>query len=271
MGGYDTFSEDLQKRVTSMAQDRDFLGLSKVWIRESIRYNYAQNFSWLGRPIVQVPTDVYAIQEIIWQVKPDLIIETGIAHGGSLILSASMLALIDYCEAVEQGHTLDPKKSKRCVLGIDVDIRSHNREAIEKHPLVHLIKMIEGSSIDSEVVDQVKVLAKNYKKILIFLDSNHTQDHVFNELEAYATLTSVGSYCVAWDTGIEDLPAGFCSDRPWDKGNNPKTAVWKYLGRLENEAQKDAGGRAVKFEVDQLIERKLMITAAPNGFLKRVA
>jgi cephalosporin hydroxylase len=253
-----------------MAKDRDFLGLSNIWIRECIRYNYAQNFSWLGRPIIQVPQDIYALQEIIWQVKPDLIIETGIAHGGSLVMSASMLALIDYCEAVEQGTTIDPKKSSRRVLGIDIDIRAHNRAGIEEHPMAHLIEMIQGSSVDSEVVNMVKALAKSYNKILVCLDSNHTHDHVLAELEAYAPLTSLESYCIVWDTGIENLPNGFCKDRPWDKGNNPKTAVWDYLRRINNEERVAADGGLLKFEIDKVIENKLMITAAPDGFLKRL-
>lgn len=270
MNELDLFAEYVQNNISEMAKDRDFLGLSNIWIRESIRYKYAQNFSWLGRPIIQVPQDVYALQEIIWQVKPDLIIETGIAHGGSLIMSASMLALIDYCEAVEHGHEIQPLKSRRHVLGIDIDIRSHNRAAIEAHPLARLIEMIQGSSIDPVVADRVKTKAKNFKKILVCLDSNHIHDHVLAELEAYAPLTSVGSYCIVWDTGIEDLPKGFCKDRPWDKGNNPKTAVWEYLRRIRNEKRIAADGTPLSFEIDKIIENKIMITAATDGFLKRV-
>jgi cephalosporin hydroxylase len=198
------------------------------------------------------------VQELIWSIKPDLIIETGIAHGGSLILSASMLALLDYCEAVEQGLALYPERSKRRVLGIDIEIRSHNRAAIEAHPMRHLIEMIEGSSVAPDVVEQVTGIAKDYKKIFIFLDSNHTHDHVLAELKNYAPLTSVGSYCVVWDTGIEDLPDNFTHNRPWGKGNNPKTAVWEYLKNTD------------LFEIDKMIEHKLLITAAPDGFLRRI-
>lgn len=252
------FSVEVLENIESIAKDRDFLGLSNIWIRESIRHNYAHNFSWLGRPIMQIPQDIYAIQELIWNVRPDLVIETGIAHGGSLILSASMLALLDYCDAIEEGTTLDPQKSKRRVLGIDIEIRSHNRAAIEAHPLRHLIKMIEGSSVAPDVVEQVMALAKDYKKVLVFLDSNHVHDHVLAELRNYAPLTSVGSYCVVWDTGIEDLPENFYTNRPWGKGNNPKTAVWEYLKSTDI------------FEIDKLIEQKLLITASPDGFLKRI-
>ena len=236
----------------------------------AIQYNYAHNFTWLGRPILQVPQDIYAIQELIWNIKPDLIIETGIAHGGSLILSASMLALLDYCDAAANGGTLEIGGSGRQVIGIDIQIRSHNRMAIEAHPMSHLIKMIEGSSVDPDVVNQVKTLAKGYKKILVLLDSNHTHNHVLSELEAYAPLTSVGSYCVVWDTGVEDLPDGFCADRPWGKGNNPKTAVWEYLLRLDCNKRTDVNGTPIKFEIDKFIENKLMITAATDGFLKRI-
>ena len=258
MTQFDDFSVEVLKNLDSLAKDRDFLGLSNIWIRESIRHNYAHNFSWLSRPIMQVPQDIYAIQEIVWKVKPDLIIETGIAHGGSLILSASMLALLDYCEAVEQGLALDHRKSRRRVLGVDIEIRPHNREAIEAHPMAHLIEMIEGSSVAPDVIDQVKMVAEGYKKILVFLDSDHTHDHVLAELEVYAPLTSVGSYCIVWDTGIEDLPVGFCADRLWGKGNNPKTAVYEYLKSTD------------RFEIDKAIEHKLMITASPDGFLRKI-
>ena len=258
MTRFNDFSAEVLKNVESVAKDRDFLGLSNIWIREAIRYNYAHNFSWLGRPILQVPQDIYAVQEIIWNVKPDLIIETGIAHGGSLILSASMLALIDYCEAIDQKMTLDPLESKRRVVGVDIEIRPHNRTAIETHPMAHLIEMIEGSSIAPDIVDQVKAIAKGYKKILVFLDSNHTHDHVLKELQLYAPLVTKGSYCVVFDTGVEDLPDDMCSNRPWGKGNNPKTAVYEYLKSTDC------------FEIDKTIEHKLLITAAPDGFLRRI-
>ena len=170
-----------------------------------------------------------AIQEIIWQVKPDLIIETGIAHGGSLILSASMLALLDYCDAAEQGTVLDPKATRRRVLGIDIDIRAHNRAAIEAHPMGHRIDMIQGSSIAPVVIGRVQGIAAEHQRGMVCLDSNHTHDHVLAELEAYAPLTTVGSYCVVFDTVIEDLPADMFPDRPWGPGNNPKTAVHEFL------------------------------------------
>ena len=228
------------------------------FIVDSLEEKYCYNFEWLSRPIIQFPQDIVAMQELIWQVKPDLIIETGIAHGGSLIMSASMLALIDYCEAVEAGGTLDPQATKRRVLGLDIDIRAHNRAAVEKHPMSHRIDMIEGSSIAPGIVTQVKEIAAGYEQILVVLDSNHTHDHVLAELNAYAGLVSKESYCVVFDTVIEDLPEDAFPDRPWGKGDNPKTAVWEYL-KAHSE-----------FEIDKGIENKVLITVAPDGYLKRV-
>jgi cephalosporin hydroxylase len=199
-----------------------------------------------------------AMQELIWKVKPDLIIETGIALGGSLIMSASMLALLDMCEAIESGTVLDPKKSKRKVIGLDIDIRQHNREAIEAHPMSSRIQMFQGSSIAPEIIEQVKVVAKNYKRVLVCLDSNHTHNHVLAELESYAPLTSVGSYCVVFDTIVEDMPKSMFPDRPWGIGDNPKTAVREYL-KTHSE-----------FEIDKQIQNKLLITVAPDGYLKRI-
>ena len=266
--------EEFQKQVSAniieLADDKDLHGLSNIWIRQSSRYFYTFNFSWMGRPIIQFPQDMVAVQELIWHVKPDLIIETGIAHGGSLILSASMLALIDYCEAAKAGKTLDPAAGHRRVLGIDIDIRSHNRAAIEAHPMAHKVEMLEGSSIDAEMIAQVHSRASSYERILICLDSNHTHEHVLAELEAYAPLVSQGSYCITFDTGIEDMPAHMFSDRLWGKGNNPKTAVWEYLRRLKEEGRTGNDGNSLNFEIDKSIEHKLLITVAPDGYLKRV-
>lgn len=267
----DTFFDEVHKNIELMSKDKDFLGLSNIWNRVGIRYKYAHNFTWLGRPIIQVPQDIYAIQELIWKVKPDLIIETGIAHGGSLIMSASMLALLDYCEAIEQGEVLkilNPLYYGRKVIGIDIEIRHYNRKAIEAHPLSHLIEMVEGSSISREVINKVLEIFKYYKgkKVMLFLDSNHTHEHVLAELKTYAPLVSIGSYCVVWDTGIEDLPEymnGNTRDnntKEWRKGNNPKNAVYEYLKSHDGSC----------FEIDKVIEHKLMITSAPDGFLRRV-
>lgn len=264
------FEEEVRLRIERNSTDEKLKEDSRLFLLSSIEAKYSYNFSWLSRPIIQYPQDIVAMQELVWRIKPDLIIETGIAHGGSLILSASMLALLDYCDAVETGKTIDPTVVSRRVLGIDIDIRPHNRVAIEAHPLAHRIEMIQGSSIDPIIVEQVHGIAGNYKNILVCLDSNHTHEHVLAELEAYAPLTSKESYCIVFDTVVEDLPTDFCTDRPWDKGNNPKTAVWEYLRRLENDGRTSIDGKRLSFEIDKSIEYKLMVSVAPDGYLKRV-
>jgi len=239
-----------QKKVAIAQQGENIVcrELALEFVLKTAATKYSYNFSWLGRPIIQFPQDIVAIQEIIWEVKPDLIIETGIAHGGSLILSASMLALLEMSGVIKKGK----------VLGIDIEIRKHNRVEIERHPLSDKIAMIEGSSIAKSIVKQVYDFAKNYNNILVVLDSNHTHNHVLAELNAYAPLVSKGSYCVVFDTIIEDLPADMFPDRPWGKGNNPKTAIWEYLKTHP------------EFEIDKSIEHKLLITVAPGGYLKKV-
>jgi len=251
------FQLEKDEAIYKLSKSSTMHELTRSWINQAAAFRYTYLFSWLDRPIIQFPQDIVAMQELIWQVKPDLIIETGIAHGGSLIFSASMLTLLDVCEAIEEGQPYDPAASRRKVVGIDIEIRPHNRAAIERHPLYPRIQMIEGSSIDPAVVDQVWAIAKKHQKILVCLDSNHTHDHVLAELQAYAPLVSVGSYCVVFDTVIEDMPAGSFPDRPWDKGNNPKTAVWAFL--------KDHP----EFEIDKSIQHKLLITVAPDGYLKK--
>lgn len=264
------FNDFVRKNIEDCSKDHDFFDLTSIWLQRAIIKNYAQNFSWLGRPIIQVPQDIYALQELIWRIKPDLIVETGIARGGSLIMSASMLALLDYCDAVSSGSVLNPQATERRVVGIDIDIREHNRKAIEEHPLNHLITMIQGSSINEEIISQVYRISQDYKKVMVCLDSNHTHHHVLSELKAYAPLVSAGSYCVVWDSGVEDLPEGFVTDRPWGKGNNPKTALLEYLQMLESDVVVAADGQRLKLEVDRFLQHKLLITAASDGFLKRV-
>lgn len=254
----DSFQSEIAGRIAAIPEYPDLCQAGADFMLASIMPKYSYNYAWLGRPIIQYPQDVVAMQELIWSIKPDLIIETGIAHGGSLILSASMLALLDYTEAVELGQRLDPKASRRRVLGVDIDIRPHNRAAIEAHPMAHKIDMIQGSSIAPEIIAQVHKYSKDFNRILVCLDSNHTHEHVLAELEAYAPLTSKDSYCVVFDTIIEDLPAEMCPDRPWAPGDNPKTAVWEYLKNNPD------------FEIDKQIDHKLLISVAPDGYLKRV-
>jgi len=236
------YISEKKNRVKAFANDREFRDLSSAWRSMALERKYMNNFSWLGRPMIQLPMDTIAMQEIIWSIQPDLIIETGIAHGGSLIMSASMLQLIGHGE----------------VVGIDIDIRSHNRLAIEKHPSASRIKLIEGSSIDIKIINQVKKLSDGKSKVLVFLDSNHTHEHVLAELNAYGPLVSVDSYVVVFDTFIEDLSDDYeWTDRPWGKGNNPRTAVWEWIKSNNN------------FSIDKSIEDKLLITSAPDGWLRR--
>lgn len=228
-------------KIKAMSKDKMLKEISLEWFLQSYKYEYSYHFNWLGRPIIQYPQDMMAIQEIIWKVKPDLIIETGIAHGGSLIFSASLLELI----------------GKGIVLGIDVDIREHNRLAIEKHPLSERIRMIEGSSTDKKIFENVKGFAKDAKKVMVLLDSNHTHQHVLEELNMYSTLVKKGSDLVVFDTVIDDMPKRFFLNRSWGKDNNPKSAIKEFIKKKNN-----------RFKIDNMIVNKLLITCAPDGYLK---
>ncbi|MGI8550090.1 MAG: cephalosporin hydroxylase family protein [Dehalococcoidia bacterium] len=230
-----------QPNIQQMNADTELQRQAHELFLRTCQYKYSYNFTWLGRPIIQYPQDILALQEIIWTVQPDLIIETGIAHGGSLIFSASMLELLG---------------GDRQVVGIDIEIRKHNREAIEDHPLFRRITMIEGSSTDERVAEGVREIAAGRHHVMVVLDSNHTHAHVFRELTLYSPLVTVGSYLVVLDTVIEDMPDAAFPDRPWGKGNNPKTAVQEFLRTTD------------RFQIDTEIERKLLITAAPGGYLK---
>lgn len=236
-----TFEQEKKENIEAMASDEQLRDLTRQWFELSCKHKYSYNFSWMGRPIIQYPQDILAMQEIIWRVQPDLIIETGIAHGGSIVFYASMLELIG-----NDGY----------VLGIDIDIRSHNRAEIEKHPMSKRIKMLEGSSLSEEIVERTKSEVSGKKSVLVALDSNHTHDHVASELAIYSPLVTFGSYLVVFDTGIEDMSADFFSERPWGKGNNPKTAVRQFLSKSD------------RFVVDKEIESKLLISVCPDGFLK---
>lgn len=242
------FDKEVQYRIAANGHNQALRNAAGAFMRESTQPKYSYNFSWLGRPIIQYPQDIVAMQELIWALKPDLVIETGIAHGGSLILWASLLELGAACGGPETAR----------VIGVDIEIRAHNRAAIEAHPMHKRITMIEGSSVDPAVIAEVADAAAGHERVLVCLDSNHTHAHVLAELEAYAPLTSVGSYCVVFDTVIEDLPADMFPDRPWGPGNNPKTAVHEYLGSHP------------EFEIDRAVENKLLVTVAPDGYLRRL-
>lgn len=238
------FFAEVAGNIAGLKADKDVQALSRIWLREITRHKYAYNFTWLGRPIIQLPQDMVAVQELVWQVKPDLIIETGVAHGGSLIYSASLLELLG---------------GSGRVIGIDVDIRAHNRAEIENHPLARRIQLIQGSSVDRDTIRQVRETARGAERVLVLLDSNHTHEHVLQELRGYSPLVTKGSYLVVFDTLIEDMPGDLIKDRPWGKGNNPKTAVWEFLKKNR------------RFVVDKDIEAKLLLTVAPDGYLRCIA
>lgn len=252
------FEQDVKNRLADAADNAALRMTTATFMETSIAAKYSYNFFWMGRPIIQYPQDICAMQELVWAVRPDVIVETGIAHGGSLILSASLLAMLDLCDATAAEAVLDPAKPKRRVIGVDIDIRPHNRQAIEAHPMAKRITMIQGSSVDPAIVAQVKAAVGNAGTVLVCLDSNHTHDHVLAELEAYAPMVTVGSYCVVFDTVIENLPSDMYVDRPWDVGDNAMTGMREWLRRNPG------------FEIDTEMDAKLQITVAPNGYLKRV-
>lgn len=238
------FITEVQENIEGLQADTAVRQATRDWVAAIAPHKYTYNFTWLGRPIIQFPQDLAAMQEIIWATKPDLIIETGIAHGGSLIFHASMLQLLG-----NHGQ----------VIGVDIDIRDHNRVEIEAHPMFERIEMIQGSSIDDSIADQVRTIADGVKRVMVVLDSNHTHAHVERELELYAPLVTKDCYLVVCDTLIEDMPAGSFPDRPWDKGDNPANAVEAFLSATD------------RFEVDADIDAKLQISVAPGGYLKCVA
>lgn len=242
MNPVESFKEECRNRVELQGKNEALKKISNQFAEATIRSGYSYNFTWMGRPIIQYPQDMVAMQELIWDIKPDLIIETGIAHGGSIIFYASIMELIGKGE----------------VLGIDIDIREHNRAEIEKHPMNKRISMIEGSAISEEVIMQVKKYAGGKETVMVCLDSNHTHDHVLEELELYSPFVTVGSYLVAFDTIVEDLPADLYTDRPWSVGDNPKTAVHAFLKNND------------QFMINSAIDNKILVSVAPEGYLKRI-
>ena len=238
----ESFKKETEIRIKEQGKNKEIVKAAHEFLVHSAKSNYSYNFRWMGRPIIQYPQDMIAMQEIIWEIKPDLIIETGIAHGGSLIYYASLLELI----------------GKGSVLGVDIDIRAHNKKEIEKHPMAKRIKMIQGSSVSEDVVKEVKAHTKGKKVVLVALDSNHTHDHVFKELEMYSPFVTKNSYLVVFDTLIEEMPKGFYPDRNWGIGNNPMSAVKQFLKTNKG------------FEVQHDIDDKLLISVSKSGYLKRI-
>lgn len=242
MNPIEQFKEECRQRIAANPHNAEMVKAANDFNVASNSAQYSYNFTWMGRPIIQYPQDMIAMQEIIWRVQPDLIIETGIAHGGSLIYYASILELI----------------GKGKVLGIDIDIRAHNRIEIEKHPMFKRIEMIQGSSVDPEIIVKVGDIAKQNETVMVSLDSNHTHEHVLKELKGYAPMVTPGSYLVCFDTIVEHLPDDYLPGRPWKQGDNPKTAVKEFLKGNDS------------FEVDVDIDNKLLISVAPGGYLKKI-
>ncbi|MDB2603309.1 cephalosporin hydroxylase family protein [Planktomarina temperata] len=252
------FNSVVRDNIKALVDNVSFKKSSTDWVIEASRHNYPYNFSWLGRPAIQYPADMIAMQEIIWRQKPSVIVEAGIAHGGSVIFSASMLALLEIEEAARNSTPFDLINPRRKVIAIDIDIRDHNRAAIEAHPFAPWISLIEGSSIERDTIQKVNDLVGDEKNVLVSLDSNHTHDHVLGELKAYSRFVPIEGYCCVFDTVIEDMPSELLDDKPWGQGNNPKTAVWEFLRTNKH------------FQIDKDIEAKIQTTVAPDGFLKRI-
>ncbi len=243
MSDIDEFDRVCRENARAMAADAELKRETMDWIVRTSQHRYTYNFRWLGLPVIQFPQDLMALQEIVWATRPTLVIETGVARGGSLVFYASLLAMLG---------------GERRVLGIDIDIRPHNRAAIEAHPLASKITLLQGSSVDPSIVSRARDAARGQPSVLVVLDSNHTHEHVLSELECYAPLVTPGNYLVVLDTIVEDMPEGFFKDRPWGRGNNPKTAVHQFL-----QSRSD-------FEIDRDLEAKLLLTVGPDGYLKRL-
>ncbi|MEY4877122.1 MAG: hypothetical protein RJA07_1470 [Bacteroidota bacterium] len=242
MNPIEQFNKERTEDIAAMGQDAELRKKSLEWMLHADKYKYTYNFSWMGRPIIKYPSDIIIMQELIWKLQPDVIIETGIAHGGSIIFSASMLELIGKGE----------------VVAVDIDIRKHNKDEIEKHPMMKRITMYEGSSTDESIVEKIRKHTEGKKTVLVALDSNHTHEHVLRELQMYAPMVTVGSYILCPDTFVEFFPKGYVQDRPWDVGNNPMTAVWEFLKQNKD------------FIIDKDIDNKLMVTEGMDGYLKRI-
>lgn len=239
--------QEFEKRnraaIEAMAADTRLGEVTQEWFEASYRHEYSYHFRWMGLPIIQYPQDIVALQEIVWELRPDAIVETGIARGGSLILYSSLFEMMG---------------TDGVVVGVDIDIREPNRRAIEGHPLAKRIEMIEGSSIDDEVVRQVAASIEGRRSVMVVLDSNHTHEHVLAELEIYSKFVTPHNYLIVFDTIVEYMPEGTYPDRPWGPGDNPMSAVQEFLGTNPD------------FEVDSDLSSKLLITAAPGGYLRRI-
>ncbi len=254
---YKKYHENYEKRI-DIQNNENMWQKTFDWMFDKSMWKYQYNFDWCNFAIVQYPQDIIAFEELIYTVKPDLIIETGISQGGSLIFSASMLAMLEYEEAFENNELLDPKNPRRMVLGVDIKLESHTKKALSESCHSNRIKILEGSSVDASIIKNVHEYSKTFNKVMVFLDSHHRATHVIEELNNYASIVSLGSYCVVGDTITEYMPQGSYISRGWGKGKSPKTAIDIFL--KENDS----------FEIDTKIQNKLLITSCLNGFLKRI-
>jgi cephalosporin hydroxylase len=242
-----TVRKDAEVRTFPLASAEAFAAVSQAWLRCGWDTKYVYSFAWLGRPIIQLPEDMFRVQEVIYRIKPDVIIETGVAHGGSLVFYAAL------CKAMEQGR----------VIGIDVEIRPHNRAAIEAHQLFPYVTLIEGSSTDAATVQQVRDQIRPDEIVFVMLDSNHTKQHVLDELDAYAPMVSQGSYVVAAD-GIMEQVAGAPRTKPDWSWNNPKAAALEFVRRDSRFVIEEP---SFAFNEGMVRDR---VTYWPSAYLKRV-
>ena len=249
---------DLEQGIVSVEKDgrtreykldtpEAFKIVSEAWLRAGWDNKYVYSFTWLGRPIIQLPEDMIRLQEVIHAVQPDVIVETGVAHGGALVFYASL------CKAMDRGR----------VIGVDVEIRPHNREAIESHPLSSLITLIEGSSIDPSVVNEVKSQIGRDEKVMVMLDAAHQKQHVLAELAAYSTLVNPGSYIVAMDGIMENLAGAPRSNEDWT-WNNPRQAALEFVADNADFVIEEP---PFAFNEGNVTER---VTYWPSAFIKRL-
>lgn len=239
------FQQEREADIEKMGNDAVLRQKSLDWMLHADKYKYTYNYAWMGRPIIKFPNDILIQQEIMWELKPDLVIETGIAHGGSIIFTASMMEMMGI-----------PGE----VVGVDIDIRPHNKHAIDNHPMKKRITMYEGSSVEPNIIDKVKNHTIGKRCVMVILDSLHSHNHVYQELCAYAPMTTIGSYCILPDTFIEFFPKGYYSEsRPWDVGDNPYTAMRSFMDQNNS------------FEIDKSRTNKAMITETIDGYLKRIS
>lgn len=230
----------------ALGKDKEVFDDSTRFMLKLDRYDYSYLWTWMGVPIIQMPADILATQEVIWATKPDIIIETGVARGGSVLFMASLLELL----------------GKGQVIGVDIDIRAHNRDTIEKHPMSRRVTLIEGGSTSPDTLAAVRKLIPEGARVMVILDSDHSRDHVLDECRAYAPLVTEGCYMVVADTMIGHVDE---SDAPrkrsklWFKGNEPLTALRMFL-------EEDSS-----FEVDEVLNGKLVISSSPGGYVRKIA